>query len=750
MSKIFNWLFFCCIGLYTIPTNAQPAKADSVINLLRASNKKNSVDTALFLTALRTCGTAVLTDADIKRIDLESDRFTRGKNEDTSFYVRMIIADCIGDNSKHIDYCKMLIDKIEKSETPKKDILLNNLLFNLRVQFRNSSRLSEGFLYYNNWLIQFKQQNDSTGIAVCNFVLASFYGTIGLSNKAIYHFKTSLTYLDSSKHVDKFLFDAFKLERRELWLINIGVLGQVYLLMHDIKNGLIYTKLAFQIQQKEGRGPSGFFVTQNLAQGFLLNNDLDSAAFIIKLAYDSCKKNGENMLPVIFQTWSMLELKKQHFDKADSLLVKAWEIINEKKIPTIAPQGNVDPDYYRALIRIEQNKYAEAANFIVSDIERIKNLRNETIRDYKLLAEVYDKMGDAEKSKENYKKYISLQDSLLADQRKLSNISFEAEQQMNEKELSINQLKSENKISALTRNFSFGIIALVLLLSGVIYYRYKSKQKANAVLEKTLSDLKSTQAQLIQAEKMASLGELTAGIAHEIQNPLNFVNNFSEVSNELIDEMKEELKKGNYDDANEIADDVKQNLEKITHHGQRAADIVKGMLQHSSSSSGVKEPTDINALCDEYLRLSYHGLRAKDKSFNASMKTDFDNSIGNINIIPQDIGRVILNLINNAFYAVDEKKKSGIENYEPTVSINTKKVDDKLEIRVSDNGNGIPQNVLDKIFQPFFTTKPTGQGTGLGLSMSYDIITNGHSGELKVETKEGEGTTFIILLLYKP
>ena len=741
MSKIFNWLFFCCIGLYTIPTNAQPAKADSVINLLRASNKKNSVDTALFLTALRTCGTAVLTDADIKRIDLESDRFTRGKNEDTSFYIRMIIADCIGDISKHIDYCKMLIDKIEKSETPKKDILLNNLLFNLRVQFRNSSRLSEGFLYYNNWLIQFKQQNDSTGIAVCNFVLASFYNTIGLSNKAIYHFKTSLTYLDSSKHVDKFLFDAFKLERRELWLINIGVLGAVYLLMHDIKNGLIYIKLAFQIQQKEGRGPSGFFVTQNLAQGFLLNNDLDSAAFIIKLAYDSCKKNDENMLPVIFQTWSMLELKKQHFDKADSLLVKAWEIINEKKIPTIPPQGNVDPDYYRALIRIEQNKYAEAANFIVSDIERIKSLRNETIRDYKLLAEVYDKMGDAEKSKENYKKYISLQDSLLADQRKLSNISFEAEQQMNEKELSINQLKSENKISALTRNFSFGIIALVLLLSGVIYYRYKSKQKANAVLEKTLSDLKSTQAQLIQAEKMASLGELTAGIAHEIQNPLNFVNNFSEVSNELIDEMKEELKKGNYDDANEIADDVKQNLEKITHHGQRAADIVKGMLQHSSSSSGVKEPTDINALCDEYLRLSYHGLRAKDKSFNASMKTDFDNSIGNINIIPQDIGRVILNLINNAFYAVDEKKKSGIENYEPTVSINTKKVDDKLEIRVSDNGNGIPQNVLDKIFQPFFTTKPTGQGTGLGLSLSYDIV-KAHGGVIKVETQESIFTQF--------
>ena len=745
MSKIFNWLFFCCIGLYTIPTNAQPAKADSVINLLRASNKKNSVDTALFLTALRTCGTAVLTDADIKRIDLESDRFTRGKNEDTSFYIRMIIADCIGDISKHIDYCKMLIDKIEKSETPKKDILLNNLLFNLRVQFRNSSRLSEGFLYYNNWLIQFKQQNDSTGIAVCNFVLASFYNTIGLSNKAIYHFKTSLTYLDSSKHVDKFLFDAFKLERRELWLINIGVLGAVYLLMHDIKNGLIYIKLAFQIQQKEGRGSSGFFVTQNLAQGFLLNNDLDSAAFIIKLAYDSCKKNDENMLPVIFQTWSMLELKKQHFDKADSLLVKAWEIINEKKIPTIPPQGNVDPDYYRALIRIEQNKYAEAANFIVSDIERIKSLRNETIRDYKLLAEVYDKMGDAEKSKENYKKYISLQDSLLADQRKLSNISFEAEQQMNEKELSINQLKSENKISALTRNFSFGIIALVLLLSGVIYYRYKSKQKANAVLEKTLTDLKSTQTQLIQSEKMASLGELTAGIAHEIQNPLNFVNNFSDVNKELLTEMKDEMDKGNITDAKEIANDVIANEEKINHHGKRADAIVKGMLQHSQSSTGQKEPTDINKLAGEYLRLAYHGLRAKDKSFNATMKTDFDESIGSINIIPQDIGRVILNLITNAFYAVDEKQKSEIEGYQPTVSVSTKKINDKVEIKVADNGNGIPQKILDKIFQPFFTTKPTGQGTGLGLSLSYDIV-KAHGGEIKVESKEGEGSVFIIQL----
>jgi two-component system, NtrC family, sensor kinase len=264
-------------------------------------------------------------------------------------------------------------------------------------------------------------------------------------------------------------------------------------------------------------------------------------------------------------------------------------------------------------------------------------------------------------------------------------------------------------------------------------------------LETTLADLKSTQAQLIQSEKMASLGELTAGIAHEIQNPLNFVNNFSEVSNELIDEMKTEFKKGETEEGFAIADDIKQNLEKILHHGKRADNIVKGMLQHSSSGSGKKEPTNINALADEYLRLAYHGLRAKDKSFNATMKTEFDETIGNINVIPQDIGRVVLNLITNAFYEVDKKKKQVGGDYNPTISISTKKEDGNVIIRVEDNANGIPQKILDKIFQPFFTTKPTGQGTGLGLSLSYDIV-KAHGGEIKVNTKEGEGTTFTIIL----
>ena len=279
----------------------------------------------------------------------------------------------------------------------------------------------------------------------------------------------------------------------------------------------------------------------------------------------------------------------------------------------------------------------------------------------------------------------------------------------------------------------------------------KAIEESNGALTKSLTDLKAAQAQLIQSEKMASLGELTAGIAHEIQNPLNFVNNFSDVSQELLVEMMEELASGHHEQAKELAEDVRQNLEKILTHGKRADAIVKGMLLHSRTTSGIKEPTDINAVVDEYLRLAYHGLRAKDKTFNTTIKTDFDPNLGMINVIPQDMGRVILNLITNAFYAVSTPKSpKGDLPHEPTVTIKTKLLkspsgDLGVEITVSDNGPGIPDTIKDKIFQPFFTTKPTGQGTGLGLSLSYDII-KAHGGEINVETKEGQGTTFKVSL----
>jgi len=304
----------------------------------------------------------------------------------------------------------------------------------------------------------------------------------------------------------------------------------------------------------------------------------------------------------------------------------------------------------------------------------------------------------------------------------------------------------------------------------------KAIEETNAALTKSLEELKAAQAQLIQSEKMASLGELTAGIAHEIQNPLNFVNNFSEVSAELLDEVREELVKTRHalslsvtefpgkaadplNEAEAILTDIKKNLEKILHHGRRADAIVKGMLQHSRTSSGQKELTDLNALADEYLRLSYHGLRAKDKSFNADFKTDFDPNLPKVEVIPQDLGRVMLNLITNAFYAVNERVKKdlediaekgnenleGLEPVKPQVIVATKNLGNTIEISVKDNGSGIPDEIKNKIFQPFFTTKPTGEGTGLGLSLSYDIV-KAHGGELTVQSKKGEGTLFLITL----
>ncbi len=283
----------------------------------------------------------------------------------------------------------------------------------------------------------------------------------------------------------------------------------------------------------------------------------------------------------------------------------------------------------------------------------------------------------------------------------------------------------------------------------------KNKALEKKVAERTqelkvsIENLKATQSQLIQSEKMASLGELTAGIAHEIQNPLNFVNNFSEVNSELIDEMLEELKSGNQEEVIALADDIKDNQQKINHHGKRADAIVKGMLQHSRASSQEKEPVNINALADEYLRLAYHGLRAKDKSFNATLETDFDASLKKVHVVPQDMGRVILNLITNAFYAINEKKNSTKQaDYEPTITVRTLNNSGFTEIKIKDNGNGIPQKVKDKIFQPFFTTKPTGEGTGLGLSLSYDIV-KAHGGELEVVSEENKGTEFTIKITNK-
>jgi len=382
------------------------------------------------------------------------------------------------------------------------------------------------------------------------------------------------------------------------------------------------------------------------------------------------------------------------------------------------------------------------------------------IRDASLkVSEIYESMNDPGKALSYYKNFIVYRDSIenlkSVQQRADLSRNFEVSQ----KQAEVNVLNRQKKLQRLLLFVALIVLAVIIVLVIILLRNNRQKQRAFTLLSrakavteeqrdqtnKALEKLKRTQAHLIQSEKMASLGELTAGIAHEIQNPLNFVNNFSEVNAELITELQAENKKGNPDTVHAISEEIFKNEEKISHHGKRADAIVKGMLQHSRSGAAEKIPTDINALAGEYFRLAYHGLRAKDKSFNAAMNTDLDPRAGEINVVPQEIGRVILNLANNAFYAVGAKSKELGNGFSPAVSLSTKKTNEHVLISVKDNGTGMSPAVREKIFQPFFTTKGPELGTGLGLSLSYDIV-KAHGGEIRVESVEGTGSEFVVIL----
>ncbi len=485
----------------------------------------------------------------------------------------------------------------------------------------------------------------------------------------------------------------------------------------------------------------------NLGRIYLELGKLDSALFHENEAEMIARSSGrEKYLSAIFFYKGIIN--KNNGDTARALQY-FYQCINsgiaQNNLDGLA-RGYVELTRYYLAARHKDSSYYYA----VKTLETFKRLGSVSVFDvsidvpYENFYHVYrlrNQLDSADKYLNiGYKINDSVNQSKIKNLAEFQKVTFGEQQRLQKVENE--KIAFQNKVRSY---FMLAGIGVLLLLSIIFYRNNLQKHKAKVKIEKAYDELKATQQQLIQSEKMASLGELTAGIAHEIQNPLNFVNNFSDVNAELVDEAKLEMDKGNTNEAKAILNDIKENEQKINHHGKRADSIVKGMLQHSRSSNGVKEPTDINALADEYLGLAYHGLRAKDKSFNADIKTDFDNSIGNINIIPQDIGRVILNLINNAFYAVNEKKKQLSDGFEPLVIVSTKRENGRIEIKVADNGNGIPQKVLDKIFQPFFTTKPTGQGTGLGLSLSYDIV-KAHGGDLKVKTLEGEGSEFIIRL----
>jgi signal transduction histidine kinase/Flp pilus assembly protein TadD len=537
-----------------------------------------------------------------------------------------------------------------------------------------------------------------------------------------------------------------------------GNLGVCYREQEDYKQAIENIQESMRLQ-KLSHEESGLVFTEGMLSAVLeRNNQLDSALVYANRSY-SKKQDWSGLLTVLGAIHSKLgnnQLAIEFYKKAIPLAIR-----DNFQIDILDAYNGIAQVYLNEGKTDSAIYYAKQALF--QEWERVYPIGK--LHASTLLANIYESQNKTDSTLKYLKLTNNLKDSLFNQQKTREAQSFAFNEQFHQQELQ--QQLTQSKLQYRNRLNVYILLAgllILLLVAGGLWRKNIYKQKSFALLQKqkqeidlqkakvewSLHELKSTQAQLIHSEKMASLGELTAGIAHEIQNPLNFVNNFSEVNKEMLEELKAERLKpqADRDDSlqDELINDVINNEEKINHHGKRADAIVKGMLQHSKQTKGIKEPTDINALCDEYLRLSFHGMRAKDKSFNAEIKTDFDENIGKINVVPQDIGRVLLNLFNNAFYAVNEKGKLQAPGYKPQVIVQTKKLNDKVEIKVSDNGNGIPQNIIDKIFQPFFTTKPTGQGTGLGLSLSYDIITKEHNGKINVESREAEGSTFIINL----
>ena len=528
------------------------------------------------------------------------------------------------------------------------------------------------------------------------------------------------------------------------------ILGILYTNRSNYDKALSQHRIAKKTAELSGNIPLQSIINMTLSRAYLNLKKRDSALISLEEAYSQVMQVGYDRylgsillnMGRIYASQGNKQLAAEYYKKS----VVASAHMN------YYPRGVVASDlllaeYYKQSGRQDSSFfYINNALSVAMDINAPDLLQ----RSYAALTDYYKAIKNNDSTVKYQSLIIKINDSLFNSKQaqQFQNIDLDEQQRQQQ----IEAAKTAERVKYRMWGLITGL-AIFLFIAIILYRNSLQRKKANVLLSKqkeqlenTLAKLQTTQNQLVQSEKMASLGEMTAGIAHEIQNPLNFVNNFSEVNTELLDELKDELSKGNTQSAMEIANDIKENEEKINHHGRRADGIVKSMLQHSRTSSGKKELTDINALADEYVRLAYHGLRAKDKSFNAKFETEFDDTIEPVQVIPQEIGRVLLNLINNAFYAVNEKEKQNGENYQPTVTVTTKKAGDNIEVTVKDNGYGIPQKVLDKIFQPFFTTKPPGQGTGLGLSLSYDIITKAHGGEFKVETNEGEWTVFTISL----
>ena len=584
---------------------------------------------------------------------------------------------------------------------------MGQVYYEVSYSYMIGGNYPEALNYQYKSLKSYEALNDTS-------LIANSLGVIGHIHMGMKNYSEALASLLTSKY----LFE--KIGNKGDVLTTYGTLAQVYRITKKYKESLKIDSVALTISKNLGNEWSVAWLLSSIGRTIeMMGTVKDPGEIRIK--------PGTHFEEALKNYFSALNIFQKIGQSPDSYpILKMYSLI--------------------ASVNIKLKNFNDARTYLENGLQLATQSSNiENLRDNHQYLSLLDSIqGNFEEAYYHYRKYLLYDDSLSSEEDVKKTLIYKMQYDSEKNEIIAKAIQEKKDVEIRrTRNLQFFAIAVFFLVAIFFYFSNRQKQKAKIKIEQAYNELKATQQQLIQSEKMASLGELTAGIAHEIQNPLNFVNNFSEINDELIKELQVEAEKGNLEDVKAIAKDIEFNSQKVNHHGKRADSIVKGMLQHSRASTGQKEPTDINALADEYLRLAFHGLRAKDKSFNATMKTDFDGSLGKIDVVPQDVGRVLLNLINNAFYAVDEKKKQNRDGYDPTVSVSTRKEKNKVEVKVTDNGSGIPQKVLDKMFQPFFTTKPTGQGTGLGLSLAYDIV-KAHGGELKVVTKEGEGSEFII------
>jgi signal transduction histidine kinase len=588
----------------------------------------------------------------------------------------------------------------------------------------------------NNWA-------DAQALALKR--MADSYGNIGDYVKSMqYYFKALRAYENAN--------DLFG---EESVYNNIG---STYLQKQDYKNALVNLykakKLAnaYALSHKPDDNTRRFntIVFLNLGEIYLGLKKVDSAEYYLNKSV-STGQQMENDETFEFKDNIELDLGQVAALKGDKQSALKYYRLGIATAVAAQDVDNISKGHLNIGKLYRQYKQQDSAEYYVRkalEVASSANFAQDVLDAGTVLYKYYDEDHNLPEAYKYYKITTTAKDSLYSQEKEKQLLSLDFDEKQRQQDIAAAREQYRTNV----RMYSLVAVLVVFLLLAMVFWRNSNqRKKANQLLQKqkeeiqsTLAELKTTQAQLVQSAKMASLGELTAGIAHEIQNPLNFVNNFSDVSTELVDEMQAELKNGDKDEAIAISEDIKQNLEKIRHHGKCADFIVKGMLEHSRKSTGERQATNINVLADEFLKLSYHGLRAKDKSFNAELVTNFSDGLPKINVVQQDIGRVLINLFGNAFYAVNQKAKTTGNGYKPVVEVTTAQQNGSILISVKDNGTGIPENIREKIMQPFFTTKPTGEGTGLGLSLSYDIVVKGHGGTINVKSEEGSGSEFTI------